>query len=290
MSSRSPPDFARDATTPRGQDLARGSLGRCPSGARRLGVAALGGARARRLVPRRLTRVGAADDLSDWDTVVLSDRDCDDDELLSDYVNGALGIARPEADGPPSLALHVRFRRAAAVEVAVLGSTARAERERVSPVVWAYELRHALPLHVSAGVGETYRARVADAFSRQRPQLAGDAYRNFRQSRNEAVAALARPDEAAQIVAAAACVRYAARFWLLASGEPHPGDKWLLPALEHEPALVRTLRVAVDVRPSPSDRFDALWALWERIDEHAQDAGIDLRLLEGSPFRRPRAR
>ena len=235
--------------------------------------------------------VGAADDLSDWDTVVLADREGDDGndgELLAGYANGALGIARPEADGPPSLGLHVRFRRAAAVEVAVLGPGARAERERASPAEWAYEMRHALPLHVSAGVGEPYRERLAEDFARQSPRLAHDAYREFRESRNEAVASLARADEAAQMLTVAACVRSAGRFWLLAGGEPHPGGKWLLRALAHEADLARTMRVALDPRRAASERFDALWALWERVDDRAQDTGIDPRLLEGSPFQRER--
>ena len=97
---------------------------------------------------------------------------------------------------------------------------------------------------------------------------ASQAYRAFRTSRNEAVACLPRADAAAQALTAAACAAWAARYWLLAGGVPHPADKWLLRALERDPGsapLLAAIRVAVDLRGDPATRFDALWRLWQLV-------------------------
>jgi hypothetical protein len=153
----------------------------------------------------------------------------------------------------------------------VIGPAGRLARERDLPAVWAHELRHGIPLRLAAEIGEPYRAHVADQFAQRRPELTLNAYREFRTSRNEAVASLPRADHAAQALTAAICVRWAARYWLLAEGVPHPSDKWLLRMLErsHGAAALRpVMRVAVDLRHEPAVRFDALWRLWELVDDH----------------------
>jgi hypothetical protein len=219
---------------------------------------------------------GVDDDLSDWDTILLTGYDVEPEDLPRESLDAAFGVSRPAVPGPPDLALHVRWRRVAGVDVQVVGPAGRLARERDLPAVWAFELRHAIPLRLTAEIGEPYRAHVAGQFARRRSELARHAYREFRTSRNEAVASLPRDDHAAQALTAATCVGWAARHWLLAEGVPHPSDKWLLRVLErdHGPAtLLAAMRAAVDLRHEPAVRFDELWRLWELVDDHARTVG-----------------
>lgn len=229
--------------------------------------------------------MSAADDLSDWDTVVLSPENVDHD-VPDEVLDEAFSVTRPQLT--PSLELHVRRRRAQAIELRVLGPSARAVRER-DLAEWAFEMRHAVPLRLTAEVGERYRAQVEAWFDRDRPGLARRVYADFRTSRNQAVATLPRSNQAAQALNAALCVRHAARFWLLAVGEPHPSDKWLLHTLERRSGteeVLAAMHTIVDLRHDPAQRFDALWTLWRLVDHHADAHDIDEVLLAGSPFRR----
>lgn len=216
---------------------------------------------------------GMADHLSDWDTVLFTGSDIGYEDLARESLDAAFAVSRPTVHGTPNLALHVLWQQAAGVDVQVVGPTGREAREREQLAVWAHELRHAIPLRLAVEIGEQYRAHVADRFERRWPELALHAYREFRTSRNEAVASLPRADHEAQALTAGACVGWAARYWLLAEGVPHPSDKWLLRALElsHGAAtLLAAMRVAVDLRHEPSVRFDALWRLWKLVEEHAR--------------------
>jgi hypothetical protein len=229
--------------------------------------------------------VGFADEVSDWDTIVLSSVAVD--ALPANVVDEAFGINWPALSGPPTLAAHVRWRRAHGVELQLLSPSARRRREEDDLAVWAFELQHAVPLHLSAGIGGRYRADVAAAFDQVCPVLADAAYTAFRRSRNEAVATLPRGAQADQVVAAASCVRHAARFWMLALGVPHPADKWLLAALRRtDPVVVPVMETAVDLRVDPGTRFDALWRLWDAVDHHALAHGIAVEQMAGSPFLR----
>jgi hypothetical protein len=140
----------------------------------------------------------------------------------------------------------------------------------------------------TAGIGAPYIAHVAARFAARAPALAETAYERFRRTRNEAVSALPRGDQLAQSLTAAACVAHAARFWLLAVGEPHPTEKWLVRALQDMPgtsALLAAMESAADLRRGPAERFDDLLELWRLVDAHARTVGVSSRLLKGSPFR-----
>lgn len=226
---------------------------------------------------------GVADEFSDWDTIVLSPTDAND--LPVEITDEVFGISRPRLSGPPTLAMHVSWRRAQGVDVQVCGPSACRRRMDDDLPAWAFELGHAVPLHESNDAGNRYRAEVAATFDRACPALAAAAYAAFRQSRNEAVATLPRLAETDQAMVAAACVRHAARFWLLATGAPHPADKWLLAALRRTDAgAVPAMAAAVDLRLDPAARFDALWHLWEAVDQHALTHRIAAEQLTGSPF------
>lgn len=229
---------------------------------------------------------GFGDGFSDWDTVLLTLTDVADEDTLAAASDEIFGIARPDPHGAPTLALHSLWRQAHGVDIKILGPQARRRREAAARVEWAFDLRHAVPLHLSGTDGESYRERVGAAFGQLSGVSAVEAYRAFRQSRNEAVATLPRADEAIQAVTAAACVIHAAHFWMLAAGEPHPADKWLLAALgpHADPAVVATMQVVVDLRTSAGERFDAFWRLWEFVDERARNYEIDSSVLAGSPF------
>lgn len=229
---------------------------------------------------------GFGDDFSDWDTLLLTPTDVEDEDTFAATADGIFGIARPDLQGAPTLALHTRWRQAHGVDVTVLGPRARRRRESAARVEWAFELRHALPVRLSGTDGETYRQRVDTAFRQLSGSRAVDAYRAFRQSRNEAVASLPRADEAAHALTAAACVSDAARFWLLSAGEPHPTGKWLLAALgpHADSIVIATMKAIVDLRNSASERFDACWRLWELVDERARRYELDPSAMAGSPF------
>lgn len=209
---------------------------------------------------------GVDDHLSDWDTVLFTGSDIEHEDLPRESLDAAFAVARPTVQCTPNLALHVPWRQAAGVHVQMVGPVGRLLRERELLAVWAHELRHAIPLRLAVGIGESYRAHVADQFARRRPELALHAYREFRTSRNEAVASLPWDDHAAQALTAAACVCWAARYWLLAEGVPHPSDKWLLSTVERSrgaTTLLAAMLATVDLRYEPSVRFDALWQVWE---------------------------
>lgn len=210
---------------------------------------------------------GADDELSDWDTMLLTARD-GVDVPSEDVLDEIFAIRRPVVDREPDLELHVAWRRAGAVDLTALGPADRAERE-AGLAEWAFELEHAIPLRTTTGVGEAYRAHVAGLFHDRRPELAATAYRGFRASRNAAVACLPRDDPAAQALTAAACAGYAARFWLLANNHAYPYDKWVLQVLRQHPdaaEVVAAMTSALDGGASPARRFDALWELWRLVD------------------------
>lgn len=216
---------------------------------------------------------GAGDELSDWDTVLLT---ADDDVggLPDDVVDAAFGVVRPEpAGGVPDLDLHVRFRGARMVDIEVLGPSARAERESSGLAEWAFQLGHAVPLGSAGSAGERYRREVLARFEVACAGLAAEEYARFRRGRNAAVATLPRNDPAAQALTAGVCVGQAARFWLLALGLPYPSDKWLLHELARVPGaepVLAALRACLDQRKSAASRFDAFWTLWRLVDDHLE--------------------
>jgi hypothetical protein len=229
---------------------------------------------------------GFGDGFSDWDTMLLLAKDPSDKDSLAGLSDEIFGTQRPPVAGPPTLDLHHRWRAANAVDINVLSPGACRGREIDNLAEWAFDLRHAIPLALAGDTGERYRDRVAERFRRSRSRLATSSYLAFRKSRNEAVATLPRQDQAAQTLTASCCVAHAARFWLLAAGEPHPADKWLLAALRRcaDAETVGVMAVALDIRRTPSDRFDALFQLWEAVDEQAVRHGIERAHLQGSPF------
>jgi hypothetical protein len=198
----------------------------------------------------------------------------------------AFGVTRPRLTSLPELAALRTWRRAAGVDIEVIDAETRALRECDGLAEWTHELRHASPLRSPFGLAERYRQQIERRFVAARPELTRRAYRRFRRARNQAAASLARPDIAAQTVTIADCVTSAARFWLLALGEPYPSDKWLLLAVEREGGgteLVEAMRVATDGRNDDSTRYAALWELWRMVDERAGTT-LERTLLAGSPF------
>jgi hypothetical protein len=168
----------------------------------------------------------------------------------------------------------------------VIGAAAQRDRETQSLSGWAYTMAHAVPLSVRTGFGETYRRGLQDSFERQRGHLRDDAYQRFRRGRNE-LRPLARSDSRAQALALGTCVADAARFMLLAFGEPYPATKWLM----HEVDRVYRGTHVSDVMHSvlgptkPAERrYKSLWDLWEIVDRKALSAGVDWPQLMGSPF------
>jgi hypothetical protein len=226
---------------------------------------------------------GFSDHLSDWDTLLLSRVDVGYECLPADVVDSIFGVERPQLDGPPTLGTHEQWRSAQGVDVMVLGPAARQRRAAEQLPEWTFELQHALPLSPVCATAERYRRSIAGRFRRSRPRLAAAAYTAFRRARNQAVANLARPDQASQALTAATCVTYAGRFWLLAGGQSHPATKWLLAALESQAdaQVLALMRGSVDLRLSPAERFDALWQLWGAIDRHAHRHGIATAPLAG---------
>jgi hypothetical protein len=74
---------------------------------------------------------GCADDLSDWDTTVF----CDQDEMSgtsdpSAYADALFGVQRPQVTGTLDLAFHIESRRVAAVDIELMGPSARQRREQ----------------------------------------------------------------------------------------------------------------------------------------------------------------
>jgi hypothetical protein len=242
------------------------------------------------LVGSRAT--GLDDDLSDWDTIVLSRDDPTDDQRRSTSrarLDELFGVDRPVAGVPADLNEYRSVRRAHGVEINVYGPAGRMHRDGdgTGDVIWAYDLRHAIALRTDAGVGEPYRHQVAAAFTQRCRALRDDAYLRFRMARNEVAATLVRSDVIAQHLASARCVRHAARFWLLARDEPYPADKWLPLALERDPAadqVVPLVRRLTDAATAAGLRFDAIHALWRLVDGRAVEVGVDRELLTGSPF------
>jgi len=197
------------------------------------------------------------------------------------------GVTRPAGGLTPDLATHIALRRAGGVDVSVYGPAGRAHRAGDGDVIWAYDMRYARPLRSGVGIGEAYRAAIAEDFAARREIRRDEEYLQFRMSRNATVATLAREDPLTVALTSARCVAAAARFWLLAGGEPYPSDKWLVTALAADPSAAGPLgliRVATDGAASRDDRFDALWTLWRLVDTRAHDAGVPADLLAGSPF------
>lgn len=227
---------------------------------------------------------GFDDALSDWDTTVLGS--VADEHLTSFESDAVFAIERPALSGPPTLAAHERWRLARGVDVSVVGPESCGQGvERLAE--WAFELQHAVPLSPVSNSAEHYRATIAERFRLSQPQLALDAYTAFRRARNEAVACLPRPDPGAQALTAALCGAAAARFWLLALGEPHPAAKWLLTAVGRQagPPVAAIMGSVADLRLAAPERFDALWQLWAAVDRHAREHGVPASALAASPFR-----
>ncbi|GEM_PF-5131196 len=230
---------------------------------------------------------GHAGDLSDWDTVLFWDDDAGEADVIPGSIDDVFGVERAAPTGNLDLTFHVASRRVGAVDIEVMGPSIRAKREEVSLAEWAYQLRYAVALSDAAGTGPAYVAHVANSFDQRTLDLAAAAYGEFRRTRNEAVSTLPREDKLAQQLTAAACLSTAARFWILAGGDPHPTEKWLMTVLRSDPGateLVTAMEVAGGVSPSAADRFDALLDVWRLVDARARDAGMDERLLAGSPF------
>ncbi len=236
---------------------------------------------------------GFHDQLSDWDTALLTAHDPTSAEralVTRAPLDRVFGIERPPAPVTSDLRDHVAWRRAGAVEISVFGPAGRAHRAEGGNAIWACDMRDAIPLRVEGGVGEPYRAEAVAAFEADRCRLRDDEYLRFRMSRNEAAASLTRADPMAQAVTQGLCAQHAFRFWLLAAGSPYPADKWLAAALTATGGateMLRAARVMTDTTASPDVRFDALWSLWRLVDARAAETGVAAELLTGSPFHEP---
>ena len=233
---------------------------------------------------------GFHDDLSDWDTALLTPHDPSPDERrLVDRasLDRVFGIERPPVAVLSDLATNVAWRRSGGVEISIFGPAGRAHREEDGNPIWAYDMRDAIPLSVHAGVGEPYRALVAAAFEDHRVGARDDAYLRFRMARNDAAATLTRSDPIAQAITTGNCAQHASRFWLLAAVSPYPADKWLpaaLAAIDGPADLLDAARTVTDATATPDVRYDALWTLWRVIDTRAAEVGVSEELLTGSPF------
>ena len=230
---------------------------------------------------------GYADDLSDWDTVVFCDDGVCEADVLAGSIDDVFGVEHASPTGGLDLTFHTASRQVGAVDLEVMGPSIRAKREQVTLAEWAYQLRYAVPLSESAGTGPPYVAHVARSFNQRRSDLAIEAYGEFRRTRNEAVSTLPRQDTLAQHLTTAACLSSAARFWILAGGDPHPTTKWLMAVLRDDAEateLVSAMEVASGLSHGPGDRFDALLEVWRLVDSRARGAGMDAGLLAGSPF------
>jgi hypothetical protein len=233
---------------------------------------------------------GFDDELSDWDTALLTAHDPSPAERAlvgREALDRVFGVERPPSPVPSDLRANIAWRRAIGVEISIFGPAGRAHREEGGNPIWASDMRIAVPLRVRAGVGAPYRAQAATAFEDRRVGLRDEAYLQFRMSRNEAAATLTRTDAMAQAVTAGLCVRNACRFWLLADGTPYPADKWLPAALAAScdaADVLAAARTVTSASAAPGRRFDALWSLWRLVDARAADAGVDADLLAGSPF------
>jgi predicted nucleotidyltransferase len=245
------------------------------------------------LVGSRAT--GFGDDVSDWDTIVLSRADPTPDQRHAtrrSRLDEIFGIDEPMTKAANDLDALRATRDTHRVEINVYGPAGRTHRDGdgVGDVIWAYDLRHAVALHTAAGVGEPYRQQIAGAFDLRCPTLRDDAYLRFRMARNEVAATMLRSEPVAHALTTARCARHAARFWLLARGEPYPADKWLTAALAADSAatdLIPLIRRLTDASAGQASRFDAATALWQFIDIRATEVGVDPALLAGSPFTAP---
>ncbi|MEU1971236.1 hypothetical protein ABZ477_06260 [Microbacterium sp. NPDC019599] len=229
------------------------------------------------LVGSRAT--GHDDELSDWDTILLTVvAEPTSESPDQATVDAAFGVVRPALDGRPDLAFHIAWRSVGAVDLEVMGADA-VHRRAEDLSTWAHELRTAVLLHRGSGVGERYRTEIAARFEQEGPRLAREAYRAYRLARNQAVSALARPDVAVQLLLNGQTAAAAARTWFLAAGLPAPGQKWLLPELDDAPAaaeLAEQLRAILQAEtPNRAERwFDAHLRIWELLDGHAEQHGI----------------
>lgn len=230
---------------------------------------------------------GFADDLSDWDTVLFCRDDVTENGILPEDLDMLFGVQRPSVVPKPDLPFHVASRRVGAVDIEVMGPSARERRELVTLAEWAFLLRHAQPISNTAEIGPAYLAVVARRFADHAPALAVAAYEEFRRTRNEAVSTLPRQDDLAQSLTTAVCTASAAQFWLLATGKPHPTEKWLIGELrrmDDTDELVTAMERANDPRHGSADRFEALLEIWRLVDTHARKVDMDPHLFAGSPF------
>ena len=226
---------------------------------------------------------GHDDDLSDWDTIVLTGsagpespgaREAPDQATVDE----AFGVVRPMPDGRPDLGFHIAWRSAGAVDLEVLGPAA-ADRRAEDLSAWAYELGHAKLLNRGSGAGEHYRSEIASRFDAAAAALARQAYVTYRRARNQAVSALAREDVPVQLLLNGQCAVAAARTWFLAAGSPAPGLKWILPELDATPggaelaALLRAV-LQVDTPKRAESWFDTHLLIWELLDRHISHHGM----------------
>jgi len=234
---------------------------------------------------------GLQDDLSDWDTVLLTRDDPRTEQravVRAANLDRIFGVTRPTG-APDDVEFHRAYRRAAAVEISIFGPAGRAHRAEGGNVIWYSDLAQAIPLRSapSGGPGEAYRHAMAAEFARELPRLRDDAYLGFRMTRNGAAASLGRGGTEAIAVTVGLCLEKAAQFWLLSVGVAYPASKWLFAQLEREPsapAMCAEAAVVADGSASDAARFRALWALWELIDGRAAEVGVSDDLFAGSPF------
>ena len=226
-----------------------------------------------------------ADDLSDWDTVLLTRDEVSAGER--DHVLGVLGPLAAAATITDTLESHVARRSRGSVDIEVVGPMERLRRESEALVSWTHDLGSARVLYSGAGLSDAYRRHVENRFQSQRHRLMDEAYASFRLARNETAAALGRGAAAVQALTAGQCAIWAGRFWLLSAGEPHPGTKWLLAAMTARPDAadpVGCIDQLLDRSLPASTRYEAMWRLWRLVDQRACRAGVSPLLLDGTPF------
>jgi hypothetical protein len=226
---------------------------------------------------------GHDDDLSDWDTILLTGPDASTLPAQIEVpdqatIDEAFGVVRPELEGRPDLGFHIAWRSAGAVDLDVISPAAADERaEDLSS--WAYELRHAILLNRGSGAGEQYRAEVSSRFDEAAPLLARESYAAYRLARNQAVSALARDDVAVRLLLNGQCAAAAARTWFLAAGLPAPSAKWVLHELAatrggDEFAILLRAILQMDAAPRAERWFDVHLTIWELLDRHVRQYGM----------------
>jgi hypothetical protein len=208
----------------------------------------------------------------------------DPDRAMTDAV---FGVVRPTWTGVADLRFDREWRRAAGVDIEVIGPESQSDRETQSLSEWTFTMAQAVPLRMRTTFGDRYRRALARRFDGEQNEIQVRTYLRFRRSRNEAAAALARDDRQTRAIATAECVAAAARFLIVSAGRPYPPTKWLMSEVERAfPAcgFGTAAGTILGSTESAEQRFTSLWDLWRIVDQAAISIRLDPTHLDGSPF------